>query len=340
MVVGEIGFQDPMEMALTEDDDVVETFPPHGSYQAFSKWILPRRSRRGKDFVDAEAVDATAELVAVDAVAVPDQVLGRRVFGERLDDLLRGPGRTGRLGDIEVKNAATVVGKDEEDIQNAKRRRRYREEIDRYQRPDVVLEERAPGLRRWLSWLGRHEAGHASLADVDAELEQLSVDPGRAPAHVGLGHLADEPSGFRGDAATGRAAGTRFPSPEQAETGAVPADHGVWLDHDQRVRPAGPDAGEDQPERAVALAQTGAARCPPQVGQLLAKGKVLESKVRAGTENGTQRSEEAQERGNHRAIMHDRVPSRPAGPHVTGTVGKQTARMTSWRGCCAIPGDC
>src|SRR5438552_8789410 len=116
MVVGEIGFQDPMEMALTEDDDVVETFPPHGSYQAFSKWILPRRSRRGKDFVDAEAVDATAELAAEKADMVVDQVHGRRVFGERFDYLLGGPGRAGVLGDAEVTHAAPVEGQDEEDI--------------------------------------------------------------------------------------------------------------------------------------------------------------------------------------------------------------------------------
>jgi len=37
----------------------------------------------------------------------------------------------------------------------------------------------------------------------------------------------------------------------------------------------------------------------------LAKGKVLQCKVRAGAEGGTQGSKEAQDQGNHRAIMHD-----------------------------------
>jgi len=65
----------------------------------------------------------------------------------------------------------------------------------------------------------------------------------------------------------------------------------------------------------------------------LAKGKVFQCKVRAGTEGGTQGSEEAQDQGNHRAMMHDGELSRPAlaGP-VIATVAKQTARMTSWRG--------
>ena len=143
-----------MEMALTEDDDVVETLPPYGSHEAFSIRILPRRSRCGEDFVDTETVDPTAELVAEDAVAIAEQVLGRGVFGERLDDLLGGPGSAGALGDAEVKNATSVVSQDKEDIQNPKRRGGYREEIDRCQRADVVVEEGAPGLGGRLARLG------------------------------------------------------------------------------------------------------------------------------------------------------------------------------------------
>ena len=86
-VVGEIGFQNPTEMALTEDDDVVETLPPYGSHEAFSIRILPRRPRCREDLLDVEALDATAELVAEDAVAVADHEPGRRVLGEGIDDL-------------------------------------------------------------------------------------------------------------------------------------------------------------------------------------------------------------------------------------------------------------
>jgi hypothetical protein len=50
-----------------------------------------------------------------------------------------------------VKNAAAVVGQDEEDIENAKGRSGHHEEIDRCQRADVVVKEGAPRLRRRLS---------------------------------------------------------------------------------------------------------------------------------------------------------------------------------------------
>jgi putative transposase len=64
----------------------------------------------------------------------------------------------------------------------------------------------------------------------------------------------------------------------------------------------------------------------------LAKGKVLECKVRAGAESGTQGSKESQDQGNHRAMMHDGAPIAPSSCSLIATVGQQTARMASWRG--------
>jgi len=173
-------------MALTENDDVVETLPPYGCHEAFSIWILPRGPRCGEDLLDPQALDATAELVAENAVAVADHERRRRILGEGLNDLLGGPGRCRGVGDVEMEDAASVVGQDEEDIENAKCRGGYCEEIDRCERADVVVEKSAPGLRRWLPWFGRHEAGHASLGDVDAELQQFAVNSGRAPSRVGV----------------------------------------------------------------------------------------------------------------------------------------------------------
>ena len=106
-------------MALTKDDDVLEPLPSDGSHETFCMWILPRRPRCGEDLLDAEALDATAELVAENAVAIADHEPRRRILGEGLDDLLGGPGRGRGVGDVEVKNAAALVGQDEEDIQNA-----------------------------------------------------------------------------------------------------------------------------------------------------------------------------------------------------------------------------
>jgi len=208
---------------------------------------------------------------------------------------------------------------------------RPHEEVDRGQRAEVVVEERAPILRRWFAWPRRHEAGHASLADVNAELEQFAVDFGCAPERIGFGYLADELPDFCRDAALDWATRARLPLPEQAEPGPVPADHGVWLDNDKHVRPARPEARQNEPEGTVALAQARAAGCALEVGQLLAQGEVLDCEVRAGAEGGTQRSNEAEEQGTHRVIMHDGEAWRLDSLSIIATVGRHTSRTTSWR---------
>ena len=146
----------------------------------------------------------------------------------------------------------------------------------------MVVEESAPGLRGWLAWPGRHEAGDAALADVDAELEQLAVDPWRAPAYVGLGHLENERLDSGRDVVLSGGTGTRLPAPEKAESSAVPADDGVWLDDDQHIRPARPQAGESEPEGPVNPSQAWASGGAPEVGELLAKSEVFECEVSSG----------------------------------------------------------
>ena len=70
MVVREVGFQDTMEMALAEDDDMVEAFSPYRAHEALGIWVLPGGARGRENLLDADALDATSELLAVDAVAV------------------------------------------------------------------------------------------------------------------------------------------------------------------------------------------------------------------------------------------------------------------------------
>jgi hypothetical protein len=50
------------------------------------------------------------------------------------------------LGRVEVKDAPPMVGEDDEDEQDAPPSGGRREEIEGHQVPDVVGEERAPGL--------------------------------------------------------------------------------------------------------------------------------------------------------------------------------------------------
>jgi hypothetical protein len=119
----------------------------------------------------------------------PDRLRERKRINTHL---LGGPQCARVAGDIPVDDAPAVVGEDEEDVEDAKGRGGHGQEFDGRHGAQVIVEESTPGLRGRLAWPGRHEARDAALSDVDAELEQLPVDPSRALAHVGLGHLLDE----------------------------------------------------------------------------------------------------------------------------------------------------
>ena len=97
----------------------------------------------------------------------------------------------------------------------------------------MVAKERLPSLRGRTP-PPRHVLGNAGLADVDAELEQFSMDAGSTPQRVGDAHLADQPANFQ-RCTWSAAAVPRFPAPIRSETGTVPTDHGIRLHNRQRL---------------------------------------------------------------------------------------------------------
>ena len=95
VIVGEVGFQDTEQVALAENDDVVEAFQTDRADETLGIGILPGGLGRGEHFLDAHALHSIAECLAVDTVAVANHVLGRRVLRESFDDLLGSPAGTG-----------------------------------------------------------------------------------------------------------------------------------------------------------------------------------------------------------------------------------------------------
>jgi hypothetical protein len=74
--------------------------------------------------------------------------------------------------------------------------------------------------------------------NFDAKLEEFAMDPGSASERVGEAHVADQLTDFERDlrSAYSRA---RFPSPEQAKPGPMPADDRLRLDDRQGVQNTG-----------------------------------------------------------------------------------------------------
>src|SRR5713226_8777574 len=178
VVIVHVRLQHVTEVALTEHNDVVKAFPSDRTDQPFGISVLPRGARRCRP--------------------VTDQVAGSLFPTACFRDLICDPFRSGVSCDAKPQNLSSAVPHDQQSIEQAKRDRRHDEQIHRRDAVGMVMKKRLPALRRWSSSL-HHILGHARLADIDAKLEQLSVDSRRSPQWIGNAHLADELAYLRWD---------------------------------------------------------------------------------------------------------------------------------------------
>src|SRR5271168_3362573 len=80
--------------------------------------------------------------------------------------------------------------------QNLECDRRQDKEVDRRDAVDVIAEKRPPALRRWPR-VAAHVPSDRRLGDLEAELEQLTMNTRCAPKCVRTAHFANERSQFR-----------------------------------------------------------------------------------------------------------------------------------------------
>ena len=146
VIVREIRGQAATQVRLAEHDDMVEALSPHRANEPFRKRILPGTVGRREDFLDAHAACSVPEGLAVDGVAIAEEIGRRGLVRKRLHDLLGGPDRGGMLGDVEAEDPSPMVGKHDQDEEHPQARGGDREEIDGDQVLEVVGEERPPGL--------------------------------------------------------------------------------------------------------------------------------------------------------------------------------------------------
>ena len=110
IVIIDILTKHPSKMALAEDDDVVSALPANGADDAFADGVYLWGLSGGDNASDSHSVDASLELLSVDAVAVVDEKFRCGVVGESFHYLLAGPLRRGVRRYVEVEDLPAVVG--------------------------------------------------------------------------------------------------------------------------------------------------------------------------------------------------------------------------------------
>ena len=120
----------PFKVTLAKHDHVIEYLSPQGSDESLHERILPRTSIGGPNFLYATAVQKRSYAVAVDAVIVPEKILGLQAKGHRFTQLLDDPIHVRMSCDREVHDLTSAVIKHKENIQRGEVDGRDGEEID------------------------------------------------------------------------------------------------------------------------------------------------------------------------------------------------------------------
>jgi len=73
VVVREVLGENPQQMSLIENDHMIQALAANRADPALDVWILPWRAVGDDDLLDAQVLDALAEVLAVNAVMIPGQ---------------------------------------------------------------------------------------------------------------------------------------------------------------------------------------------------------------------------------------------------------------------------
>src|SRR4030081_1694241 len=233
VVIIHVRQQNVTEVSLAEHNNVVKAFPSDRTDQPFSICVLPRGTRRCWSVANAYRSESADKDLTIGPVPITNEIAGSLFPAACFRDLICDPFCGWMRCDAKPQNMSSAVPHDQQSIEPTKRDGRHDEHIHRSDPVSVIAEERPPSLRRRVS-SPDHVFGHARLSDIDAELEQLSMDPRRSPQRIGNAHLADKLAYLRryGWSAT---AAPRLPAPVRSEPGTVPFYDGLWLHNRQSV---------------------------------------------------------------------------------------------------------
>ncbi len=179
-----------------EDDEMVQTFPSDRANEALAIRILPWGMRSGEHLVNSHGMDGCRERLAINSVAIAQQVAWRTIPGEGLNQLPGRPFCGGMRGYAKVKESAAIMRQNQENEEQTESRRGNHKEVGRDQFLGMILQEGPPGLRGWLAVVN-HVFGNRGLREVDAEFLEFTMNARCTPAWISGTHLLDQVLDFR-----------------------------------------------------------------------------------------------------------------------------------------------
>src|SRR5258708_8466498 len=172
IIIAGVGFQDPTQMHLAQDNYVVHTFTPDRSDQPFGKAVLPGRGWCGGLVPDAHGAQSARDDAAIDPVAIADEV-ARSIFPrKRLRYLTCNPFCRRMCCDVDPDEVSAVEPDDDEGIEQVETDRWNNEQVHGGNVRRVVTQEGPPSLVVWRRPSFDHVLGDARLRDFKPELEQ------------------------------------------------------------------------------------------------------------------------------------------------------------------------
>jgi hypothetical protein len=153
------------------------------------------------------------------------------------------------------------VTKDDKAIKSLERDRWQDKKVDRRNAIRMIVQKGPPALRRWQP-AAAHIPSDCRLSDLEAELEQFTMNAWGAPERVRPAHLGNERAQLSRDL---RSANTvaRSPAPIHSISGAVPANDRLRPDNRNRAQNGGKPAIEPNEQKPIGIVEVRSFRGPP-----------------------------------------------------------------------------
>lgn len=214
---------------------------------------------------------------------IKDEVLGGGLIREGLSQLLDNPDARRMTCNVQVENAPAVMADDEETVQKAESDGGYGKEVHSGDGFAMVAKKWQPASRRlWISGRAFHPTGDGSLGNIEAEHKEFAVNARSAPSRILRHHAVDPvPNLLRDSFSSNLLSHLRDQAPIHAESGTVPAHHGLRSNYNERPLPCRPKPASEYPEESVEHAEFWFGMLALQRGELLPERQILQEQASA-----------------------------------------------------------